>query len=67
MSSALNPAKALIFRIIHKDNLPWILENGLYARNSGRFDPNHRNIGNIELIDKRSKASSLGGSGRNAE
>ncbi|MBB5057424.1 hypothetical protein HDF16_002130 [Granulicella aggregans] len=55
MSSALNPAKALIFRIIHRDNLPWILDNGLYARNSGRFDPNHRNIGNVELIDKRSR------------
>ena len=55
MSSSLNSGKALIFRIIHRDNLPWILDNGLYARNSGRFDPNHRNIGNVELIDKRSR------------
>jgi len=63
MSSALNPAKALIFRVIHKDNLQWILENGLYARNSGRFDPNHRNIGNIELIDKRSRRAVAVGPG----
>jgi hypothetical protein len=63
MSSALNPAKALIFRIIHKDNLPWILDNGLYARNSGRFDPNHRNIGNVELIDKRSRRVVTDGTG----
>jgi hypothetical protein len=55
MSSSLNSGKALIFRIIHRDNLPWILDKGLYARNSGRFDPNHRNIGNVELIDKRSR------------
>jgi hypothetical protein len=40
MSSSLNSGKALIFRIIHRDNLPWILDNGLYARNSGRFDKN---------------------------
>jgi len=55
MSSALNPAKALVFRIIHRDNLSWILDNGLYARNGGQFDSNHRNIGNVELIDKRSR------------
>jgi hypothetical protein len=55
MSSSLNAGKALIFRITHRDNLPWILDNGLWARRSGRFDPNHRNIGNVELIDKRSQ------------
>jgi len=26
MSTNLNPEKALIFRIVHRDNLPWILE-----------------------------------------
>lgn len=26
----LNPEKALIFRIIHRDNLPWVMDNGLY-------------------------------------
>lgn len=51
----LSPAKALIFRIIHRDNLPWILDNGLHARNGAMFDPNYRNIGNPDLIDKRSR------------
>ncbi len=52
---SLSPTKALIFRIIHRDNLPWILDNGLHARNGKIFDPNYRNIGNPELIDKRSR------------
>jgi len=54
MSANLNPQKALIFRIVHCDNLPWILDNGLHAKN-GRLDPNYRNIGNPDLIDKRSR------------
>ena len=52
---SLSPTKALIFRIIHRDNLPWILDNGLHARNGKVFDPNYRNIGNPDLIDKRSR------------
>ncbi len=55
MSSNLNPEKALIFRIVHCDNLPWILDHGLHARNGTIFDPNYRNIGNLELIDRRSR------------
>ena len=47
--------KALIFRITHRDNVPWILDNGMHARNGERFDPKFRNIGNVELIDKRSR------------
>jgi len=27
----LNPEKALIWRIIHRDNLPWILTKGLHS------------------------------------
>lgn len=54
MSANLNPQKALIFRIVHCDNLPWILDNGLHAKN-GRLNPNYRNIGNPDLIDKRSR------------
>ena len=49
----LNPQRALIFRIIHRDNLPWILENGLHCRNSNRRDPNFVSIGNPSLIDDR--------------
>ncbi len=54
MSATLTPEKALIFRIVHRDNLPWILDLGLHARNSAATDPNYRNIGNPDLITKRS-------------
>jgi hypothetical protein len=49
----LNPEKALIFRITHRDNVPWILENGLHAKNGAISDPNFRPIGNRDLIGKR--------------
>jgi hypothetical protein len=49
----LNPEKALIWRIVHRDNLRWILENGLHAGNSAKKSPNWIHIGNQELIDKR--------------
>ena len=52
---SLSPTKALIFRIVHRDNLPWILDNGLHAPNGEKRDPNFRCIGNPELIDKRSR------------
>jgi hypothetical protein len=52
---SLSSTKALIFRIIHRDNLPWILDHGLHARNGKMFDPNYRNIGNPDLIEKRSR------------
>lgn len=49
----LNPQKALIWRISHRDNFPWILRNGLHSRSSAQHDPNYVNIGNPELISKR--------------
>ena len=49
----LNPEKALIWRIVHRDNLTWILDNGLHCANSGVLSPNYVNIGNADLIDKR--------------
>lgn len=55
MAPPLNPDKALIFRITHRDNLPFILDHGLYAPNSTTHDPNHRNIGNVDLIGKRTR------------
>lgn len=51
--SALNPEKALIFRITHIANVPWILDHGLHCRNSPEFDPNFHNIGNPDLIGRR--------------
>lgn len=53
MSMTLNPEKALIFRIVHRDNLPWILIHGLHASNGAVSDPNYSNIGNVDLIGKR--------------
>ncbi len=52
-SDLLNPEKALIFRITHRDNVPWILENGLHARSGALKDPNFRPIGNTDLIARR--------------
>jgi hypothetical protein len=54
MALTLTPEKALIFRITHRDNVPWILDNGMHAPN-GKCDPEYRNIGNVDLIDKRSR------------
>lgn len=52
----LNAERALIFRIVHLHNIPWILDHGgLHCRNSPEQDPNYVNIGNVDLIDKRSR------------
>ncbi len=53
VSSTLAQEKALIFRIAHRDNVPWIMTNGMHARNSGVRDPKFTTIGNTDLIDKR--------------
>jgi ssDNA thymidine ADP-ribosyltransferase, DarT len=49
----LTAENALIFRITHKDNLPWILGNGLHCRDSSSRDTGFVNIGMTDLIDKR--------------
>ncbi|OKP02748.1 hypothetical protein Xedl_02159 [Xenorhabdus eapokensis] len=49
----LNPEKALIWRIIHKNNLLWILQNGFFAGNSSNKSNDWVDIGNPELILKR--------------
>ena len=51
--SNLCPEKALVWRIVHRDNVPWILDHGLHCANSGVLDPFYVPIGNGELIDKR--------------
>ncbi len=53
MTDTLSPQKALIFRITHIRNVPWILENGIHCKNSPTQDPNFVRIGNLELIQKR--------------
>ncbi len=32
---SLNAKKALIWRIVHRDNLPWIFASGRYSGNGG--------------------------------
>jgi len=53
LRNILRPERALIFRITHRDNLPWILRNGFHCWNSNRFDPNFVSIGNPSLISDR--------------
>jgi hypothetical protein len=55
MALTLTRERGLIFRTTHRDNVPWILDNGMHARNGEKFDQNYRNIGNVDLIDKRSR------------
>lgn len=49
----LCPQRALIFRIVHRDNLPWLLDNGLHCPSSRTANPSYVSIGNPDLIDKR--------------
>lgn len=49
----LNPQKALIWRIVHRDNLEWIMDNGLHCGNSGVTCPTWQPIGNAELTGRR--------------
>ena len=52
----LNPELARIFRIVHVDNVPWILQHGgLHCRKSPEQDPNYVSIGSADLIDKRAR------------
>jgi ssDNA thymidine ADP-ribosyltransferase, DarT len=53
MALTLTQENGLIFRITHRDSVPWILDNGMHARNGEKFDPSCQNIGNADLIDKR--------------
>lgn len=55
--TSLNPEKALIWRIVHRDNLPWILDNGLHCGNGETRSPTWISIGNDELISKRANHS----------
>lgn len=49
----LTAEKASIFRIAHRSNVPWILEHGLRCKNATIRDPNYIEIGNPDLIPKR--------------
>lgn len=49
----LNPENAFIWRIVHCDNLPWLIENGLHCSNTTVKCNTWITIGNQELINKR--------------
>lgn len=48
----LTPDRGLLFRIVHIDNLPWLLANGLPCA-QGPKAPNFIAIGSPNLIEKR--------------
>jgi len=50
----LCPERAYIWRITHRDNLEWILDHGIHCAASDVRDPSYINIGNADLISKRS-------------
>jgi hypothetical protein len=52
MSKDLNPKKALIFRILHRDNFPAVVSDGCHCRSAGQ-GKKYVEIGNEELIAKR--------------
>jgi len=51
--TSLNPEKALIWRITHRNNVDWILDNGLHCGSSAIRSSHWVSIGNDDLIDKR--------------
>ncbi len=51
----LNPEKALIFRIVHIKNVPWILDNGLHCGNSTHRSAHWVSIGNADLTARRAQ------------
>lgn len=53
--NGLTPEKALIFRITHVANVPWILANGLHCSNGPLSDPNYVQIGNVDIIARRTQ------------
>lgn len=53
MPKDLNPQKALIFRIVHKDNVSRILSDGCHCRATTIGQQGYAEIGNQELIQKR--------------
>jgi len=52
MSQDLNPTKALIFRIVHRENMTGVLASGCHCKSANNAG-NYVQIGNAELIEKR--------------
>lgn len=47
------PATIRLYRIVHLQNVEYILRNGLYTRQSPNSDPNYIDIGDSKLISQR--------------
>ncbi len=54
-ATLLNPEKARIFRIIHRANLPWVLDHGLQCGNSNVRAAQWVSLGNQDLISTRAR------------
>lgn len=53
MSKDLNPERALIFRITHRENIPLIFRDGLHCHSAAQASQVFVQIGNSELIARR--------------
>lgn len=51
----LSPERALVFRITHAANVPWLLAHGLPSRSSAVRDPGYVEIGHPELVASRER------------
>lgn len=51
MYNKLNAVNAFIFRIVHIDNVSWILDNGMHCNASETQATDYRVIGNKDLND----------------
>jgi hypothetical protein len=47
------PDKVWLYRIVHLENVSYILNKGLYTKNHADADPNYINIGDNKLIQQR--------------
>ncbi len=47
------PIPTLLYRIVHFQNIEFILRNGIYTRAHANHDPNYVNIGDTQLIADR--------------
>lgn len=46
-------AKIWLFRIVHIDNVEYLLKNGMFTRHHALADPDYINIGDRVLINQR--------------
>ncbi len=47
------PTIIRLYRIVHLQNVEYIIKNGLYTRSSSNFDPSYIDIGDSQLIAQR--------------